>query len=50
MNDVKTYPTLTLVEAERRYANVGAFMIRRSKKTGEETRPSVVCYQCTRKT
>ena len=41
----KTVP-LTIAEAEKKNASVGAFIIRRHKITGEETRRSVVCHHC----
>jgi dissimilatory sulfite reductase (desulfoviridin) alpha/beta subunit len=40
-----TLPTLTIAEAEKKNASVGAFIIRRHKIT-EETRRSVVCHHC----
>ena len=45
----KTYPSLSLIAAERKDAAVGAFMIRKNKKTGKETKRAVACYQCMRK-
>ena len=36
----KTYPSLSLIAAERKDAAVGAFMIRKNKKTGKETKSS----------
>ena len=37
---------MTIAEAEKKNASVGAFIIRRHKITGEETRRSVVCHHC----
>jgi hypothetical protein len=46
----RTRPTFDLIEAEEHNASIGAIMIRRHRITGEETRRSVMCYQCMRKT
>jgi hypothetical protein len=46
----QTVPTLEIAEAEKHNAAVGAFIIRRHEITDKETRRSVVCYQCIRKT
>jgi hypothetical protein len=45
----KTLPSLNLYDAEYHKASAGVFIIRRHKQTGEETRRSVLCYQCMRK-
>lgn len=45
-----TLPSLDLYDAEENDAGVGVIIIRKHKRTGEETRRSVVCYQCMRKT
>lgn len=46
----KTYPTLEYRRAEYHDASIGAFIVRKNIQTGEETRRSVLCYQCMRKT
>lgn len=46
----RTLPYLDLTDAEMYDVSIGAIMIRKHKTTGEETRRSVLCYQCMRKT
>ena len=48
--DSKTYPSLEFRIAEQHDASIGAFIIRKHVKDGKETRRSVLCYQCMRKT
>jgi hypothetical protein len=45
-----TVPTLTIIEGEKWDASIGAFIVRKHMITGDETRRSVLCYQCMRKT
>jgi hypothetical protein len=46
----KTYPAMEILLAEYHDASIGAFIIRKHVRTGLETRRSVLCYQCMRKT
>lgn len=46
----KTYPAMEFRLAEYHDASIGAFIIRKHVRDGKETRRSVLCYQCMRKT